>query len=74
MDEVEYNDYDRLIQLCDAISMPDGVVDMNFRMDDVAARYGSYPIEKRQKNLELKRYFEGKIGKDLYEALGVSKA
>jgi len=66
----EYDDYDRLIQLCDSIAFPDRVVDLKTRMDDVERRYGAaYPLSKRQKNYELKRYFEKKMEKDLYEAV-----
>lgn len=65
----EYDDYDQLIQLCDSISFPDGVVDLKTRMDDVERRYGSYPKEKRQRNYELKEFFERKMKKDLYEVV-----
>lgn len=66
----EYDDYDRLIQLCDSIAFPDRVVDLKTRMDDVERRYGAvYPLNKRQKNYELKEYFEKKMGRDLYEAV-----
>lgn len=61
----QYDDYDRLIQVCDSISMPDGPVDMEKRMEDVKSRYGSYPQNKWDKHLELKKYFEDKIGKRL---------
>lgn len=66
----EYDDYDRLIQLCDSIALPKGPVDLATRMGDVKRRYGSYPEAKWNKNFELKRYFEQKIGKDLYEVVG----
>ncbi len=66
----EYDDYDRLIQLCDSIAFPDRVVDLKTRMDDVERRYGSaYPLSKRQKNYELKEYFEEKMDRNLYEAV-----
>jgi len=67
--EYHYDDYDRLIQLCDSIAFPDKVVDLKTRMDDVERRYGSYPFEKRQKNYELKDYFEQKMKKNLYEVV-----
>ena len=41
-----YDDYDRLIQLCDSIAMVNGVVDLKTRMDDVERRYGYYPENK----------------------------
>ena len=65
---IKYDEYDRLIQLCDAIAGAEGVLDIEERMGDVKRRYGSYPQEKWDMNLGLKRHFEEKMGKDLYEA------
>ena len=62
-----YDDYDRLIQLCDCLAGIDGVVNMEERMMDVKRRYGEYPQEKWDNNLRLRRYFEEKAGKDIYE-------
>lgn len=64
--EMDYNDYDRLIQLCDAIGGSEGVMDMEERMNDVERRYGSYPEEKRKANHRLKTYFEEKMKSDIY--------
>ena len=69
LDAMEYDDYDLLIQLCDAISGAEGVVDMALRMEDVKSRYGAYPQEKWDKNMWLKNYFERKMGEDLYIAV-----
>lgn len=66
---VVMDEYDRLIQLCDAIAGSEGVLDIEERMNDVKRRYGSYPQKKWDKNLELKRHFEEKMGKDLYSAV-----
>lgn len=64
---LKYDDYDRLIQLCDCLAGAEGVMDMEERMADVKRRYGSYPQEKWDANMALKRYFEKKTGKDIYE-------
>jgi hypothetical protein len=69
LQSVRFNDYDYLIQLCDSLAMPDGVVDMDTRMDDVERRYGCYPTEKRNRNKELKAYFEKVSGKNIYEII-----
>lgn len=61
-----FDDYDRLIQLCDALSGSEGVMNIQDRMDDVARRYGSYSPQKRAVNLALKEYFEKKAGEDIY--------
>lgn len=67
LSEMEYDDYDRLIQLCDALAGTDAVLDIEERMKDVKNRYGNYPKEQWDKNLELKRYFEEKCDKSIYE-------
>lgn len=60
------DDYDRLIQLCDAIAGAECVLNMEERMEDVRRRYGTYPQNKWNSNLALKKYFEEKMGKDIY--------
>ena len=63
-----YDDYDRLIQLCDSIAGTGVVMDMAARMEDVRRRYGGYPQEKWDKNFAIKQYFETLAGGiDLYE-------
>ena len=62
-----YDDYDRLIQLCDCLAGNGYVVDMEQRMLDVKKRYGSYPQAKWDNNLRLRRYFEEKTHRDIYE-------
>lgn len=67
LSEIEYDEYDKLIQLCDSMATAEGVVDMEERMNDVRKRYGSYPQSKWDKNMELKKYFEKKAGSDIYK-------
>ncbi|MBD5488796.1 MAG: HD domain-containing protein [Lachnospiraceae bacterium] len=67
LDGIEFDEYDKLIQLCDSIAAAEGVVDMEERMNDVKIRYGHYPQSKWDKNMELKRHFEQKFGSDIYE-------
>jgi len=67
LSETVFDDYDRLIQLCDCLAGSEGVMDMESRMADVKRRYGSYPQEKWDANMSLKHYFEAKTGKDIYE-------
>lgn len=66
---VVMDEYDRLIQLCDAIGGAEGVLDIEERMNDVKKRYGFYPQEKWDANLKLKRHFEEKMGKDIYSVV-----
>ena len=51
--------------------MPNGPVDIEIRMNDVKSRYGNYPQEKWDKNIEIKKYFEEKIGKAVEEIVSL---
>lgn len=59
-----YDDYDRLIQLCDAISTDTGYVCIEKRFVDLVLKYGfnDFTIEKWKKTIEIKEYFERKTG------------
>lgn len=67
LEEMQFDDYDRLIQHCDALAGSDGILDIEERMTDVKRRYGSYPQAQWDKNMELKHYFEEKAGKNVYD-------
>lgn len=73
LDNTEYDDYDRLIQLCDAISFPDGPVFIEKRLVDVVLRRGfnDYTVPKWKAFFELKDYFDSKTHTDIYTILGV---
>lgn len=60
------DEYDKLIQLCDSLAGSECVLYIEERMEDVRRRYGSFPQEKWNSNLALKKHFEEKIGKDIY--------
>lgn len=65
------DDYDRLIQLCDAISLPQGACIMEKRLMDVALRHGlpEFSLDKWRAFLALKQSFDEKCGCNLYEFL-----
>ena len=63
---INMDDYDKLIQLCDSIAGAEYVLDIEERMGDVKRRYGTYPQAKWNSNLAIKKYFEDKMGKDVY--------
>lgn len=46
LQEAQLDAYDKLIQLCDAISGAEGVMDIVDRMNDVKRRYGAYDLDK----------------------------
>ena len=66
LEQLVFDDYDRLIQLCDCLAGSEGVVDMEARMLDVKKRYGFYRQDKWDTNLWLKAYFEEKTGSNIY--------
>ena len=61
--ETEQDDYDKLIQLCDAIAGTEGVMDIIDRMTDVRKRYGFYDPDKWEINLNLKNILKTGWGK-----------
>lgn len=69
INKVEYDEYDRLIQLCDAISLPTGVVQMDSRLVDVALRHGfnEFTIDKWKAFYAVKEYFDKLYGGNIYE-------
>lgn len=70
LERIELDEYDRLIQLCDSLAGAEGVLNIEDRMNDVKRRYGSFPIEKWNRNLALKKYFEDKTGENIYAVVG----
>jgi hypothetical protein len=68
---LEYDDYDRLLQLCDALAWPSGFVLIEKRLVDVALRRGinHTTAEKWQAFLGLQAYFEKAIGRSVYSVL-----
>lgn len=71
INDVVYDDYDKLIQLCDAISLPNGACLMEKRFVDVALRHGlpSFTLDKWKAFMDLKRYFDEKCGCNIYTLL-----
>ena len=66
-----YDDYDRLVQLCDALALPTGFCLLEKRFVDVAIRYGTPPctVDRWKKIMEIKDLFEQKIHCSIYELL-----
>jgi len=71
LDRLEYDDYDKLIILCDALADANGFCILEKRFIDTTRRYGIYPfsIDRWNKTYEYKEYFEKIIGKYLYSLL-----
>jgi len=68
LDNVEYDEYDRLIQLCDAISYPTGPCIIEKRLVDVVIRRGfnDLTVPKWKEFIKIKEYFESRIERDIY--------
>jgi len=68
---ITYNDYDKLIILCDSIGTASGFCLIEKRLVDVHRRYGvdEYTILRWNALFEIKEYFEKKIGCSIYEVL-----
>ena len=64
-------DYDKLIKLCDYISLPSGFCLMEKRIVEMTLRGGvnKYTIPRWKATFEIKEYFEKKIGKSIYSVL-----
>lgn len=71
LDRIEYTDYDRLIQLCDSICLPEGFCLMEKRLLDVVMRYGfnRYTLSKWKAFFQIKAAFEQEIGASIYDLL-----
>ncbi len=71
LDHIEYDPYDRLIQLCDALSLPAGYCLMEKRLVDVTLRYGTneFTIPRWKAFLGLQQEFEQAIHTSIYDLL-----
>ena len=68
---VSYDDYDRLIQLCDALSLPDGHCLIEKRLVEAGLRHRLHEglMLRWKAYLKLKDYFDERIGCNLYSIL-----
>ena len=71
LQQTEYSDYDILIQLCDAISLPNGACIMEKRFVDVAFRHGLYEftLDKWKAFMATKTHFDRLCGCSIYTLL-----
>lgn len=69
LNEITYTDYDKLIQLCDALSLATGYCYVEKKMVNSVMKFGfkDTTINKWKAILELKEYFDRKIEEDVYE-------
>jgi hypothetical protein len=71
---ITYDDYDRLLQLCDALALAEGFCLIEKRLVDVFMRYGQHGVDatvhaKWQQVFAIQRRFEQIIGCSIYQIL-----
>lgn len=68
LNDITYNDYDKLIQLCDALSLANGYCYAEKKMVISVLKFGfkDTTISKWKAILELKEYFDAKINGNVY--------
>ncbi len=71
LNSIEYNDYDKLIILCDSLADSNGFCILEKRFVDTTRRYGTYSctVERWNKTYEYKEYFDKVVGKSIYKLL-----
>ena len=69
--EAQYDDYDALVQLCDALALPSGFCLLEKRFVDVTIRYGVHPatVDRWKAVLRIKAHFEAVMGCSIYALL-----
>lgn len=74
IEDVVYDDYDKLVQMCDSLALPSGFCFLEKRFVDVAMRYGvnEYTTKRWGAIYDIKKYFEDIIGKSIEEILKIS--
>ncbi|MCL2499569.1 MAG: HD domain-containing protein [Defluviitaleaceae bacterium] len=71
LSQITYDDYDKLLQLCDAIGAAQGICTVERRIIDATIRHGKrgynkYTIKKWKTFFALKDYFDEKCGMNIY--------
>jgi hypothetical protein len=68
---IAYDDYDRLLILCDSIADDQGFCMLEKRFVNTTRRYGtfSFTVERWNSTFEIKEYFEKKMGCSVYDIL-----
>ena len=71
LSKIKFDEYDRLIQLCDAIALPSGYCLVEKRLMDVALRRGvnEFSVPRWKAFLEFQKEFEREIGQSIYKVL-----
>ncbi len=67
----QYDDYDRLVQLCDSLALATGFCLLEKRFVDTTRRYGvnEYTVARWNAVIKIKEYFEELTGTSVYQVL-----
>lgn len=71
IENIEFDEYDKLIQLCDSLALPNGFCILEQRFVDVSLRYciNEYTLPKWKATIAIKEEFEKRIGQSIYKIL-----
>lgn len=69
LEQIDYDNYDKLIQLCDSLGSADGVCIIEKRITNVVLRYGfnDFTLRKWESIFKLKNYFDKLCGMNIYD-------
>lgn len=68
---ITYDDYDKLLIVCDSIADAQGFCLLEKRLVNTTRRYGTFPytVERWNATFEMKEYFEQKMNCSIYDIL-----
>ena len=71
LNNIEYDDYDKLVILCDSLGNDKGFCILEKRFIDTASRYGIFPfsLDRWLETIKIKEYFDKKIKMNVYAVL-----
>lgn len=71
IDTIEFNEYDELLQLCDALALPNGFTLVERRLVDISLRYGvdNNTIKRWKAFFSIQDNIEKKLGCSIYTLL-----
>lgn len=69
--KIKYNDYDKLMIVCDSLADDQGFCMLEKRFVNTTRRYGtfSFTVERWNATFEMKEYFERQMGCSIYDIL-----
>ncbi len=71
INDLTYDDYDRLLILCDSLADAQGFCMLEKRFVNTTRRYGTFPftVERWNATFEMKEYFEKQMNCSIYDIL-----